>query len=75
VLDPAALGVDSATLVRRLVSGSGRARAQPELVESHAEVVGATPEDRGEHPEVVTTNCQQTTVEVLSLQLDRRRVP
>ena len=49
--------------------------AQAELVEPDAEVVGATTEHRGEHPQVVAANCQQTAVEVLALELDRRGVP
>ena len=59
--------------------GDGQAErdagAQAELVEPDAELVGPPPEHRGEHPQVVAADREQPTVEVLALELDRRRVP
>ena len=48
---------------------------QAELVEPHTQLVGPAAEHRREHPEVVAANSQQTAVEVLALELDRRGVP
>ena len=57
---------------RGLQAGDG---AEAELVEPAAEIVGAATHHRGEHPEVVVADREHLAVEVLALQLDRRRVP
>src|SRR4051812_43795130 len=52
----------------------GCRRAEAELVEPAAEVLGAAAHDRGEDPQVVAANRQHLPVEVLSLELDGGRV-
>src|SRR5689334_8039362 len=56
-------------------SGRSGAGPQAELVEAHAELVGAPAQDGGEHAQVVAPDREQPAVEVLPLQLDRGRVP